>query len=81
MNKTVTGCIVTYNNIATIDNAIGSLLRCTEAPFRLYVVDNGSTDGTTEHIEKTYPEVTVIKSGSNVGFGAGHDRIMGRLDS
>lgn len=81
MNKTVTGCIVTYNNIATIDNAIGSLLRCTEAPFRLYVVDNGSTDGTTEHIEKTYPEVTVIKSGSNVGFGAGHDLIMDRLDS
>ena len=81
MNKTVTGCIVTYNNMATIDNAIGSLLRCTEAPFRLYVVDNGSTDGTTEHIEKTYPEVTVIKSGSNVGFGAGHDLIMDRLDS
>lgn len=81
MNKTVTGCIVTYNNIATIDNAIDSLLRCTEAPFRLYVVDNGSTDGTTEHIEKTYPEVTVIKSGSNVGFGAGHDLIMDRLDS
>ena len=43
MNKTVTGCIVTYNNMSTIDNAVGSLLKCTEVPFRLYVVDNGST--------------------------------------
>ncbi len=81
MNKTVTGCIVTYNNIATIDNAVGSLLKYTEAPFRLYVVDNGSTDGTVELIEKNYPEVILIKSGGNIGFGKGHNLIMDKLDS
>ena len=81
MNKKITGCIVTYNNIATIDNALGSLLKCTEAPFRMYVVDNGSTDGTIEHIEKNYPQVTLIKSGGNIGFGAGHNIILDMLDS
>ena len=70
MNKTVTGCIVTYNNIATIDNAIGSLLRCTEAPVRLYVVDNGSTDGTTDSqadstvISGEYEHITVNCNGT-----------------
>lgn len=81
MNKTVTGCIVTYNNIATIDKAVSSILKCTAADFRLFIVDNGSTDGTPEHIEKNYPEVTVIRSGGNIGFGAGHNFIMDRLDS
>lgn len=81
MNKTVTGCIVTYNNMSTIDKAVSSLLNCTEIPFRLYVVDNGSTDGTVEHIQKNYPEVTLIKSSGNIGFGAGHNYIMDRLDS
>lgn len=81
MNKKITGCIVTYNNIATIDNALGSLLKCTEVPFQLYVVDNGSTDGTVEHIEKKYPEVIVVKSEKNLGFGAGHNLILDRLDS
>lgn len=81
MNKTVTGCIVTYNNMSTIDNALGSLLECIEVPFRLYVVDNGSTDGTAEHIEKNYPEVTLIRSGANLGFGKGHNLVMDRLDS
>lgn len=81
MNKKITGCIVTYNNIATIDNALGSLFKCTEVPFELYVVDNGSTDGTIEHIEKNYPEVTLVKSGGNIGFGAGHNFILDRLDS
>ena len=81
MNKTISGCIVTYNNIATIDNALGSLLKCTEVPFELYVIDNGSTDGTIEHIEKNYPEVTLIKSGGNIGFGAGHNIVLDKLDS
>lgn len=81
MNKTVTGCIVTYNNIDTIDSAVSSLLKCTEADFRLFIVDNGSTDGTPELIEKNYPQVTVIRSGGNIGFGAGHNLILDRLDS
>ncbi|MGN0547868.1 MAG: glycosyltransferase family 2 protein [Acutalibacteraceae bacterium] len=81
MNKTVTGCIVTYNNIATIDNALGSLFKCTEVPFRLFVVDNGSTDGTIEHIEKNYPQVTVIRNSKNIGFGAGHNTVLDMLDS
>ena len=45
------------------------------------IADNGSTDGTPEHIEKNYPQVTVIRSGGNIGFGAGHNLIMDRLDS
>lgn len=81
MNRKITGCIVTYNNIATIDKAVSSLLECTESDFRLYIVDNGSTDGTPEFIEKNYPEVTVIRSGGNIGFGAGHNLILDRLDS
>ena len=89
MSKTVTGCIVTYNNIATIDNAVGSLLEHTKAPFRLYVVDNGSTDGTIELIQEKYPQVTLIKSGGNIGFAVevavleirllGHLRLAERL--
>lgn len=81
MNKPVTGCIVTYNNIRTIDNALKSLYECTKAPFRLFIVDNGSTDGTPEFIEKNYPQATVIRSGANVGFGAGHNSVMDMLDS
>ena len=47
----VTGCIVTYNNMRTIDKAISTLLKQTKLPFTLYAVDNCSTDGTPEHIE------------------------------
>lgn len=81
MDKTVTGCVVTYNNVATIDAALSSTLKFTRAPFRLYVVDNGSTDGTYELVKERYPEVTLIRSEKNVGFGAGHNSIINTLDS
>ncbi len=77
----VTGCIVTYNNMRTIDKAIGTLLKQTKLPFKLYAVDNCSTDGTPGHIEEKFPEVKVVRSAANVGFGAGHNSIMGELDS
>lgn len=81
MNKSVSGCIVTYNNIRTIGNAIGTLLDNTPSDFRLFAVDNGSTDGTVEFIRENFPGVTLIESKKNIGFGAGHNSIIDKLDS
>ncbi len=81
MNKKVTGCIVTYNNMRTIGKALDTLLDFTACDFRLYVVDNGSTDGTVDFIRQNYPSVTLIETHNNIGFGAGHNFIMDKLDS
>ena len=81
MNKKVSGCIVTYNNIRTIDNAVRTVLGCTKCDFKLYIVDNGSTDGTVEYIKEKFPDVELIETGKNIGFGAGHNLIINRLDS
>ena len=82
MHNTVTGGIVTFNNISTIAKALETIFAQTKGvDFKLYVLDNGSSDGTTEFIEQNYPEVTVIKSEKNVGFGAGHNVIIDMIDS
>ena len=36
--------------------------------YELFLVDNGSTDGTLEKVPEMYPEVTLVKNTSNVGF-------------
>lgn len=77
----VTGCIVTYNNMKTIGKAVDSLLQYTACDFHLYAVDNGSTDGTVAFLKENYPQITVIETGKNLGFGAGHNFIMDSLDS
>jgi len=78
----VTGSIVTYNNISTIAKTLETLFEQTkDVDFKLYVVDNGSSDGTPEYIEKNYPQVSVFRSDKNVGFGAGHNIVIKSVDS
>ncbi len=81
MNPKVTGCIVTYNNMKTIKKAVDTILKYTDENFRLYVVDNNSTDDTPKFIRENYPEVCVIETGTNSGFGAGHNIVLPMLTS
>lgn len=81
-NVNVSGCIVTYNNIGTISDTLESLFNNTKNNnFKLFVVDNGSTDGTVEFIKTKYPQVELVETGKNLGFGKGHNEILNRLES
>jgi GT2 family glycosyltransferase len=42
----------------------------------LFLVDNGSTDGTLEKVPVLYPEVTLVKNSSNVGFLKGTNQAI-----
>ncbi|MBO5359743.1 MAG: glycosyltransferase family 2 protein [Clostridia bacterium] len=82
INSYVTGCIVTHNNMSSIDETITTLLENTKGvDFKLTVVDNMSTDSTPAHIREKYPEVKVIEPHTNNGFGCGHNIVLSELDS
>lgn len=78
----VSACIVTYNNKDKIEATINSILQHTrDVELTLYVVDNNSTDGTADLIEKTFSDVIVVRSERNAGFGAGHNAVLPFLRS
>lgn len=81
----VSGCIVTYNNMRTIEKTLSTLLECTRGvDFKLYIVDNASTDGTPQFIRERFGgdgRVEIIERQTNDGFSAGHDSILDRLTS
>jgi GT2 family glycosyltransferase len=82
MGCMVTGSIVTYNNMSTIDATLKTLFEFSkDIDFKLYVVDNNSTDGTVEHIKTNYPQVEMIALDKNIGFGAGHNEAIKVIDS
>ncbi len=43
-------------------------------PAAVVVADNGSDDGSVEHVRAAYPGVRVLPWGDNLGFAAGNDR-------
>lgn len=67
MDKNVFVIIVTYNGARWIDKLIPSLL-ASSYPLRVIAVDNQSIDNTVSLL-KQYPEVDLIQTGSNLGFG------------
>lgn len=64
----VLAIIVSYNFERWITNCLDSL-RQSEHPADVVVIDNCSQDHTVQLIEQHYPEVQLIKSNENLGFG------------
>jgi len=56
--------IITYNSA----DVVGLALRSIPERVPIIVVDNNSTDSTVEYISSSFPHVTLIQSGENVGF-------------
>ena len=66
--------IPTWNGRALLDVALGSLSRQTLAADEVIVVDNGSTDGTAEHVRTAHRGVDLIALPDNTGFAAATNR-------
>ncbi|MCS6887044.1 MAG: glycosyltransferase [Chloroflexus sp.] len=63
--------VLTWNGLAVTQRCFESLRAKTrDVPYRLIVVDNGSTDGTVEWL-RTQRDVTLIANSENRGFAAG----------
>ncbi|MBC8322721.1 MAG: glycosyltransferase [Candidatus Marinimicrobia bacterium] len=69
MSPKVSVLIVSYNVKEYVDHAIDSLMRSSVDNLDIVVVDNNSFDSTVDHLNKSYPDVTVIANKENVGFG------------
>lgn len=67
LNKKVFVVIVTYNGAKWIDKNINSLHQ-SSYPVNIIAIDNNSTDNSVALLEK-YPEVQLVKSHDNLGFG------------
>lgn len=60
--------IVTYNAMKWADQCFRSI-RNSSVPVQVYVIDNGSTDGTQKFIKEKLPEIDLTISDKNLGFG------------
>lgn len=55
-----------------IEKCLTSLSQ-SSAPTKIIVIDNASTDGTVAFIQQNFPEVELILSDKNLGFGAANN--------
>lgn len=65
--------IVSYNSKKHLQNLLPSLFSQTGVNFETILVDNASTDKTLSWLNKNYPQIKIIKSSKNMGFGAANN--------
>jgi hypothetical protein len=65
--------IVNWNGRTLLDACLSSVLTQTPPPDLIYLIDNGSTDGSAEYVRWRWPSVTVIATGTNLGFAGGNN--------
>ena len=64
--------IVTYNALKWVSKCLRSVENSTH-PADVVVIDNGSTDGTLPLIRTDFPQVRIVETGENLGFGAANN--------
>ena len=66
--------ILCWNDLKVIADCLSSIFVGTQSiEFEVIVSDNGSTDGSVEHIHKEFPQVRVLQNGDNLGFAKGNN--------
>lgn len=63
--------ILSYNNVADTCECLESVFQLDYPNWRTLLVDNGSTDGTSEIVRERFPPVTVIRTEDNQGVPGG----------
>jgi GT2 family glycosyltransferase len=63
--------IVNYNGGLFVDSCLRSIYDMVSLSFEVILFDNGSDDGSPEHIGITYPWVVLVRSKDNLGFVRG----------
>jgi GT2 family glycosyltransferase len=72
--------IVNYNSSGTLDACLSSVIRSLGPRDEVLLFDNGSTDGSVERVEQSFPQVQIIRSEENLGFAAGNNQAARRAN-
>ena len=75
--------IVAYNDEKDVRDAVCSIVEHTAAcvSMKIYVIDNSTEENNLQALEREFAQVEYLKTGKNLGFGRGHNYVLGRLDS
>lgn len=65
--------VVNYNGLMYMEPLLSSLRRTLPDDSEVILVDNQSTDGSAEFVAANFPEVKLIRSYKNLGFGGGNN--------
>jgi GT2 family glycosyltransferase len=77
---TIAIAILNYNGAELLEQFLPSIL-AHSANAKVYVIDNGSTDGSLAVVGATFPMVTTIALDGNAGYAGGYNKGLQQIDA
>jgi GT2 family glycosyltransferase len=80
-NAQLAAVVVNFNGGVKLRNALACLCNQTYPLSRVVVVDNGSSDGSADSIDRLDPRIEVLRLGANTGLSAARNAGLKSVDS
>lgn len=76
MNKIILSIIIlNWNTKKLLENLLSSICQNQpKFPFEVIVVDNGSTDGSSQMVKKNFSQFKILENKKNLGYACGNNR-------
>jgi len=79
--SSVTILVLNFNGKTHLKKCLDSLLTTNYPHFNIVVIDNGSTDRSTEFLKSNYPSVKVIRHHQNYGYALGYNLVIDKIEN
>ncbi len=73
--------ILNFNGIDWLKTCLPSVMRSSYTNFTVYVIDNGSTDGSQDFVRTRFPAVRLIPFQTNLGFAEAYNHAVAEVDA
>ena len=73
--------ILNWNGLKYLREFLPSVMASTWPNLDIVVGDNGSTDGSVNFLQESFPSVRIIQNDKNYGFTGGYNRVLENVDA
>lgn len=81
MKNDISIIVVNWNTKTLLINCLNSIYKkIKRLAFEVWVVDNGSSDGSCESVKRKFPEVKLIQNKYNLGFAKANNRALTKMN-
>jgi GT2 family glycosyltransferase len=68
--------ILNFNGLGYLKSCLSSVTKSTYPNLSIYLIDNGSTDGSCEFVKSHYPSTRIVAFKENLGFAEAYNRVV-----
>ncbi len=69
--------VVNWNTRKLLARCLEAVFASDQAPeFEVWVVDNGSTDGSVDEVRQRFPQARLIVNSTNIGFARANNQAL-----